>query len=166
LKSTHIFEAGGNHQLRYGVQYEDITYSNINQRTGPTFLAPDGTPTATGAQVNIITDPTYGRIYRVTRANLNSGRLTEQQYLNFFMQDTWQIGGRLTLRPGVRYEQQKLVGSEPTPGAELCFEGDTIPAAATVPERRSRAASSGAATGRLASGRPTTSRPTAVRRSS
>ena len=49
FKSTNIFQGAGNHQLRYGVQYEDINYSNINQRTGPTFTAPDGTQTATGA---------------------------------------------------------------------------------------------------------------------
>jgi hypothetical protein len=126
FKSTNIFKAGGNHQLRYGVQYEDISYNNINQRTGPTFTSNDGTKTATGAQISVLPDPVYGKIYRVTRANLNSGRETTQKYLSFFAQDTWEIG-RLTLRPGVRYEQQKLVGSPPTPGAELCFEGDTVP---------------------------------------
>jgi len=126
FKSTNIFNGGGNHQLRYGVQYEDITYSNINQRTGPTFTLPDGTATATGAQVSVIPDPVYGRIYRVVRANLNSGRETTQQYLSFFLQDTWQIGTRLTLRPGVRYEQQKLVGSD---NPALCFANDSVPGA-------------------------------------
>src|SRR5687768_17994704 len=37
LKSTNIFDAGGNHQVRYGILFEDIEYNNINQRTGPTF---------------------------------------------------------------------------------------------------------------------------------
>jgi hypothetical protein len=124
FKSTNMFKGGGNHQVRYGVQYEDINYSNINQRSGPTFAAPDGTQTATGASIDIIADPTYGRIWRVTRANLNSGRVTIQRYLSFFVQDTWEMG-RLTIRPGVRYEQQKLEGSAPPP--DICFVGDTIP---------------------------------------
>ena len=42
---------------------------------------------------------------------MNPVRTTEQRYDSFFLQDTWQIGNRLTIRPGVRYEQQKLVGS-------------------------------------------------------
>jgi Carboxypeptidase regulatory-like domain/TonB dependent receptor-like, beta-barrel/TonB-dependent Receptor Plug Domain len=127
FKSTNIFDAGGNHQLRYGVQFQDISYSNINQRTGPTFTTPDGTQTATGAQINVISDPVYGKIYRVIRANLNSGRMTTQKYLSFFAQDTWQIGNKLTIKPGVRYEQQKLEGSQPPP--DVCFEGDTVPGA-------------------------------------
>ena len=121
-----IFDLAGNHQLRYGVQYEDISYNNINQRTGPTFTAPDGTLTATGASISVLPDDTYGKIYRVTRANLNSGRETTQKYLSFFAQDTWQMG-RLTLRPGVRYEQQELIGSAPPPN--ICFEGDSVPGA-------------------------------------
>jgi hypothetical protein len=123
LKSTNIFNAGGNHQLRYGVQYEDIKYDNLNQRTGPTFTLPDGTQTGTGAQISVLPDPVFGRIFRVTRANLNSGVKTTQKYLSFFAQDTWQMG-RFTLRPGVRYDQQDLRGNEEVP---LCREGETVP---------------------------------------
>ena len=38
-KATTIL---GNHQIRYGFLFEDINYDNINQRTGPTFTAPNG----------------------------------------------------------------------------------------------------------------------------
>jgi hypothetical protein len=107
-KSTHIF---GGHQIRYGVLYEDIEYNNINQYTGPTFTLSDGQQTSTGGSVQVLTDANIGRIYRVTRANLNPGRSTTQQYTSFFAQDTWRIGNRLTVRPGIRYEQQKLVGT-------------------------------------------------------
>ncbi len=126
FKSTNIFEAGGNHQLRYGVAFEDIEYNNINQRTGPTFTLANGVQTSTGAQLTIVADPTFGRIYRVTRANFVNVRRTTQKYLNFFVQDTWQVGKRLTLRPGVRWERQRLVGSaEPV----ICHEGDSVPGA-------------------------------------
>src|SRR6185369_14909986 len=52
-----------------------------------------------------------GRIYRVTRANFNSGRSTTQNYAAFYVQDSWRIGNRLTINPGVRYEQEKLAGT-------------------------------------------------------
>ncbi len=126
LKSTNIFDAGGNHQLRYGVLFEDIEYNNINQRTGPTFTLANGVRTSTGAQVQILPDPTLGRVYRVVRANFVNVRRTTQKYLSFFGQDTWQIGNKLTLRPGIRWERQRLIGSkEPV----ICHEGDSIPGA-------------------------------------
>ena len=43
LKSTNIFNAGGSHQIRYGVQFEDIDYQRTINRTGPTFTLPNGT---------------------------------------------------------------------------------------------------------------------------
>lgn len=107
-KSTNIF---GDHQLKYGFQYDDVDYSQINQRTGPTFTAPDGRTTATGAQITILPDVNFGRIYEVTRANFNSGRTTLQKYANFFVQDTWKATDRLTINPGLRYEQEQLAGT-------------------------------------------------------
>jgi hypothetical protein len=108
VKSTHFM---GDHQIRYGLLFEDITYDNTIDRTGPTFVLHDGQTTATGANVQIRPDPTVGQFYRVVRANTSNVRNTEQQYFNFFVQDTFQVTPRLTVRPGVRYEQQKLVGN-------------------------------------------------------
>ncbi len=123
IKSTNIFEGGGNHQVRYGLVYEDIGYTNIINRTGPTFTLANGQQTVTGAEVNILPDPTFGRVYQVVRANLSNIRDTTQQYLSFFVQDTWRIGDRLTLRPGLRYEQQKLVGN----GDDFKWDGNWAP---------------------------------------
>ncbi len=111
LKSTNLFHGWGGHELRYGVVYEDVDYDQVNQRTGPTFTLRDGRQTATGASIQILPDPNFGRIYRVTRANLNAARRTEQRYTSLFVQDTWAIGDRLTIRPGLRYEQQTLAGT-------------------------------------------------------
>jgi hypothetical protein len=47
----------------------------------------------------------------VTRANFNSQRTTYQDYVNFFAQDSWRAGNKLTLNLGIRYEQQKLAGT-------------------------------------------------------
>jgi hypothetical protein len=106
-KATNVL---GNHQLRYGVEYNDVDYSTLNNRTGPTFVANDGRTTATGAQITVLPDVTFGQIYRVTRANFNSGHDTTQRYTNFFVQDSWRIGNRLVINPGLRYEQESLSG--------------------------------------------------------
>jgi hypothetical protein len=108
IKSTNLF-AG--HEMKYGVSLDDVEYSQINQRTGPAFTTSDGRQTATGAQVDIISDPTYGRIYRVIRANYNTERLTTQNYWNFFIQDQWRATDRLTVNAGLRYEQETLIGT-------------------------------------------------------
>jgi hypothetical protein len=111
-KSTHLV---GSHQVRYGLMYEDIKYDNTNDRTGPPITLSDGTQTVTGAEVQILADDNFGKIYRVTRANTDNIRQTEQQYLSFFVQDKVDIGNRVTVSAGVRYEQQKLVGGELCP---------------------------------------------------
>jgi len=106
-KTTYLWR---NHELRGGFLFEDIDYENIINRTGPTFVLPNGERTVTGAEVTILPDPTFGRIFRVTRANTTNVRQTQQQYTSFFVQDTWTIGDRLTVKPGIRYEQQTLTG--------------------------------------------------------
>jgi hypothetical protein len=120
VKSTNIF---GGHQLRYGFAYEDIQYDNIIQRTGPPITLANGERTVTGAQVDILPDPTFGAVYRVVRANTGNVRETTQQYPSFFVQDSWQINDRLTIRPGLRYDQQKLVGNL----SEFQWDGNWAP---------------------------------------
>jgi outer membrane receptor for Fe3+-dicitrate len=46
----------------------------------------------------------------VTRANFNSERDTPQTYWDFFVQDQWQMG-RVTINPGLRYEQETMSGT-------------------------------------------------------
>ena len=121
-KSTHLIDSGrgGTHQLRYGAVLEDIAYDHFTDFTGPTFTLPNGVETRTGAEIQIRPAPELpgGRLYRVRRASTRTGRATTQRYLSFFVQDTWQVGN-LTLRPGVRFEQQTLRGRRrraPLPG--------------------------------------------------
>ena len=125
LKSTHLFNAAGQHQLRYGAKFEDITFQLEFGRTGSAFTLPNGIVTRTGASVRILPDPAFGRIYRVVAANFGPVPETRQKYLSFFLQDTWQVGGRLTLRPGLRWERQRLVGGDPP----LCHPDDSVPGA-------------------------------------
>ena len=79
-KATYLF---GSHSIKGGVLYEDVDYSQANQRTGPTFAAADGRQTGTGASISILPDVNFGRIFRVTRANFNVQRNTTQRYTAF-----------------------------------------------------------------------------------
>jgi hypothetical protein len=110
-KATNIISARGEHQIRYGFDYENLDFSQLQQYSGPTFTAPNGQKTATGAVVDIVPDPAFGQIYHVNRASLTATRPTTQRYTALFVQDEWKLGDSLTIRPGVRYEQESLAGS-------------------------------------------------------
>jgi hypothetical protein len=120
VKTTYIWR---DHELRGGFLFEDIGYDNIIDRTGPSFTLPDGTETATGATIQVLPDPEFGRVFRVVRANITNVRETEQNYFSFFLQDTWQLGRKLTIKPGLRYEQQKLIGNL----EEFTWDGNWAP---------------------------------------
>ena len=53
----------------------------------------------------------YGQTYHVSGASLTAARATTQHYAGLFVEDEWKLGPSLTLRPGVRYEQETLSGS-------------------------------------------------------
>jgi hypothetical protein len=119
-KSTHVF---GSHQVKYGFLYEDITFDEYSFLTGPRITLPDGQQSETGASVEIRPDPAFGEIYRVTFARIGgSVRETSQNFIGLFVQDTWRIGDRLTIKPGLRYEREKLIGT-----ASYTFGGSWAP---------------------------------------
>lgn len=129
-KSTNIFNLGGKHQVRYGAEFQDIEFSRVFLYTGPTFTLSNGIVTTTGANVSIQADDQFGKIYRVTRANFSPKGITTQKYLSLFLQDTWEIGSRLTIRPGVRWDRQRLIGQEPGNGSPaVCSVGESRPGA-------------------------------------
>jgi hypothetical protein len=130
LKSTNIFNAGGNHQFRYGGSFEDIEFIRDTFWTGGPVTIADGRTTIGGAPIQFRSSGAT-QFYRATRGRTAPSAWTSQKYYNFFVQDTWQIGKHLTIRPGLRYERQRLQGGEPgVDGApDLCFEGDTRPGA-------------------------------------
>jgi TonB dependent receptor/Carboxypeptidase regulatory-like domain/TonB-dependent Receptor Plug Domain len=108
VKATNVIAA---HEIKYGFEYDHANWNQLISYTGPTFTAPNGQQTATGASIQIIPDSTYGQIYRVVRANFTPGASTTQSYQDFFVQDTWRVGSRLTVNPGVRFEQETLNGN-------------------------------------------------------
>ncbi|HET7698098.1 MAG TPA: TonB-dependent receptor [Vicinamibacterales bacterium] len=107
-KATNLV---GAHQIRYGVDYQHVDFSQLIQNTGPTFTAPNGQQTATGAVIDIFPDTNFDQIYHVASASLTSARPTSQHYAAVFLEDEWKIGGALTVKPGVRYEQETLAGT-------------------------------------------------------
>jgi hypothetical protein len=107
VKSTNVF---GGHELKYGYEFSHANWNQFISYTGPTFTAPNGQQSATGAEIQVIPDVTYGQIYRVIRGNFTTGALTTQNYHDLFIQDTWRLG-RLTINPGIRYESETLNGN-------------------------------------------------------
>ena len=71
-KATNIVAGYGQHQVRYGFDYENLDFSQLIQYSGPTFTAPNGQQTATGATVDIFPDPVFGQIYHVSNASLTA----------------------------------------------------------------------------------------------
>jgi hypothetical protein len=118
LKSTHPL-GGRAHELRYGIQLEDIEYTAIPNRTGPSLTFLDGVPSRTGVTVAARSDPVYGRIY-TAEGSRGDPPVTTQKYLSWFVQDTWRAGSRLTLRPGIRWERERIAGSLP-----LCYSDES-----------------------------------------
>jgi hypothetical protein len=138
VKSTNIFNAGGTHEIRYGLSVEDVKFlRGTNYSGGPALTANAGKSTVTGVPVQIRctvsaagacdAGGTGTTFYRATRGLFVPSGDNTQRYTSFFIQDTYQAG-RLTVRPGVRLERQFIQGTEPG-GLQptLCHEDDTKP---------------------------------------
>jgi len=106
VKATDVFSG---HQLKYGVEYSKVDYNQFNDITGPKFSV-NGRQTATGATITVLPDVSLGKIFRVTRANFNNGHDTKQRYIDGFVQDSWKVGNRLTVNPGLRFDYESLDG--------------------------------------------------------
>lgn len=143
LKLTKTF---GNHEVKAGVQYFDLKYFEAARYSGPVFNVPFAQfggsdiliPTTTGASVQVRgglgagncdpANPIYiancatAPIYRVTRTRFNDPGETSGKELSFFLQDTWSITDKWTLKAGLRSQKQKLTGSVPF---TLGFSRDT-----------------------------------------
>ncbi len=119
VKFTNVF---GKHEVRYGVAYDDISYKDTANYTGPSFnVDVGGTPVATQGGAIVDVRNTVGsvsdaydtaNVFRVTRARLSpeapATTATEQSY---FVQDTWSINPRWTVKAGLRLTEETVKGS-------------------------------------------------------
>ncbi len=139
VKFTNVF---GKHELKYGVQYDDISYRDTATYTGPSFNIElpvsdpaDGSPvdadldgfqdtvsvpTRGGAVVNVrngtgldvaVAYDSANR-FRVTRARLGPELPpTKATEVAGFVQDTWTVLPRVTVKAGVRLSTESVEGA-------------------------------------------------------
>ena len=109
-KLTHLWK---NHQFRYGLQFQDISFSSDHGRSGGPFMLSNA-QIARGYVIDIIDGKKrFGldKVYRV-RAHLPQTSVirTKTKYLNWFAQDSWNLTSALNINLGIRWEQQQIKG--------------------------------------------------------
>jgi len=120
VSSSHIFRLWGGHNITYGYQFEDDIYNDIYRYTGAPFqlpnlpeLGPAAGQTVTGAAFTREYEGTPGAspiVLNFTRGNYSPPNVaTDTRYNSGYFQDSWTFG-RLTIKPGIRFEQQSLIG--------------------------------------------------------
>ncbi len=112
----------GKHEIKYGLSYDDISYRDTAVYTGPSFNITIGgspIPTRGGAVVDVrntlgVPQDAYdtANVYRVIRARISpEAPPTSAEERNGFIQDTWSITPRWTIKAGVRVTQETIKGS-------------------------------------------------------
>jgi hypothetical protein len=120
--SSHMLNLFGGHTLEYGYQFEDVVYNISNLYSGGDFTLPNDPALGVAAgkvehgaflirehQGGVLTNPI---VLRVSRGNYSSPSIsTLTRYHSGFVQDSWNIGRRITIKPGLRFEQQAMAGT-------------------------------------------------------
>jgi hypothetical protein len=114
----------GQHTLQLGYQFEDDPFDDVELYSGPDFTLPNDPVLGPGAgqtvhggrfvrthlDPNDITTPI---VMELDRGNYSSPIIsTDSRYHAGYIEDTWSIGRRITLKPGLRFEQQELLGND------------------------------------------------------
>ncbi len=122
VSSTHIFRLWGGHTITYGYQFEDDQYNDaFGLYTGANFTFPNLPAFGPAAG-----QTSYGGQFLRTYENGNTSlpivleyerglysppyTPTDERYQSGYFQDSWTFG-RFTFKPGVRLEQQSLIGN-------------------------------------------------------
>jgi outer membrane receptor for ferrienterochelin and colicin len=108
LKFSNFLEAAGEHNFRYGVEYQDIGYDNTSNYSGPAgaIVLPDGRVATSGFTYQI-----RATQFRVPRVRFNPLTAeTESSYTAFYLSDSWSPIKSLNIMAGFRYERDKLIG--------------------------------------------------------
>jgi len=122
ITATYLANFLGGHTLDFGYQYENVPYDINNRYSGPDFSLPTDPALKAGSgqvvhgaqfirehQGGVVTNPI---VLRLTRGNYSSPTIvTLTTYNSGFIQDSWTIGRKLTIKPGIRLEQQAMSGT-------------------------------------------------------
>lgn len=122
VASTHIFRFFGGHTVTYGFQFEDDVYNDaFGLYTGANFTFPNlpafgqaAGLTSYGGQfirTHENNDPSLPIVLEYTRGLYSPPYTsTDTRYDSGYIQDSWTFG-RFTFKPGLRLEQQSLIGN-------------------------------------------------------
>jgi len=121
--SSHLFNFLGGHTIVYGYQFEDVAYDDSYGYGGPDFQLPNlpefgaaaGATQHGGVVLRIHEDPNNPNspiVFQVTRGNYSNPIIaTSTRYHAGFIEDSWTLGRRITIKPGLRFEQQAETGN-------------------------------------------------------
>jgi hypothetical protein len=121
VSSTHIFRLFGGHTMTYGYQFTDDVYNDVYKYSGAPFQLPNLPELGAAAGATVYgavfvrqhenpNDPTSPIVLNFDRGNYSSPIVaTDTRYQAGYFQDAWTFG-RFTFKPGVRFEQQSLIG--------------------------------------------------------
>jgi hypothetical protein len=154
VNGTNTFRVLGSHQVDYGFQYEDIDYAWFHARSGPDWIQPCfdylGNPvsfadvnengvlneladgcgaTVFGAAMRLRLGGPAGFRFQQTRGAYG-GRdgSTSTKYGAIYGQDAWSFNKYITLKAGLRWEQQKIAGEGLAgEGVHYSFTGNWAP---------------------------------------
>jgi len=122
---TRNFTALGGHTVDIGYALNNIKYDAVRLYSGANWAIPAAKGVASddvGKMVyggyfylyptRTVGGVTYSNVYRQYRGNFSDPAVgTETDYHNGFIQDAWQVNRFLTVKAGVRWEQQNLSGN-------------------------------------------------------
>lgn len=115
----------GGHTFDLGYGYNDVSYTATRLYSGPDYGVVAGRGVAAGdvgKQVNggffyfyptrSVGGVTYQNVYRAVRGNFTEPQVgTATSYHNAFLQDAWQLNKFVTVKAGLRWEQQGINGN-------------------------------------------------------
>lgn len=112
VKFTNLWK---DHQFRYGIQFQDISFNLFPWRTGAGFTLPTGEIITNGYRVDAVPGSDFNYfdhpLIYVLNSGIETGRYpTTTKYLNWFAQDSWNLRPDLNLQLGLRWEQQHIQG--------------------------------------------------------
>jgi hypothetical protein len=152
VNGTNTFRVLGSHQVDYGFQYEDIDYSWFHERSGPDWNNPcvdladiDGNGSTTDP-IDGCNQPVFGAALRLRVGGPSGYRFqqirgayggnigsTTTKYGAIYAQDAWSINKYITLKVGLRWEQQKIAGEGFFgEGKHYSFTGNWAPRAGII----------------------------------